>query len=85
MLIWLKENWDEQKKLISQAPMGLTSHLKRENYLLPEASVNWKFVTFVLDILGLFLSPSRRLMFSCCFVAVSFNTHNSLRGGNACR
>ena len=37
---------------------GPNNSLKMGKFSLSQASVNWKFVTFALDILGLFLSPS---------------------------
>ena len=38
---------------------GPNNSLKVGKFSIAQASVNWKFVTVVLDISGLFLSPSR--------------------------
>ena len=37
---------------------GPNNSLKVGKFFLAQASVNWKFVTFALDINGSFLSPS---------------------------
>ena len=60
----LKESWVSEKIDISGS-IGPNKSLKTGKFSLAQASVKWKFVTDVMDIFGLFLSPSRFCFHAC--------------------
>ena len=55
----LKESWDEFKKIDVSGFTGASNSFEMGKFSSTEAFVNWKLVTVVPDIPGLFLSPSR--------------------------
>ena len=53
------------KKIVISGSIGPNKSLKTGKFSLAHASVKWKFVTDVLDIFGLFLSPSQFCFHVC--------------------
>ena len=53
------------KKIDISGSIGPNKSLKTGKFSLAQASVKWKFVTDVMDIFGLFLSPSRFCFHAC--------------------
>ena len=55
---FLERKLAQIKKVNISGSTGPNKSFKMGKFSLPDASVNWKFVTVALDILGLLLSPS---------------------------